>query len=123
MPIHCAYSDNDLTIFTVVGEISFADVMVTLETTYNDNPTLNILWDIRQGTAANITYEHLVAIADFIVKVSGKRRGGKTALVALHDAEYGVSRTLETLASIKEIPFAMQVFREYAEACAWLQGD
>lgn len=123
MPIVHTYSGNEITIFTIIAEVTFADIMATLETIYKRNPTPNIMWDIREGTAVNLTYDHLTAIADYIVKVSEKRRGGKTALVALHDAEYGVSRTLDTLAKIKEIPFAIEVFRDYKAALNWLESE
>lgn len=122
MPILVDQTENDLTIFTVIGDALFAEVMDMLERIYRKNPTLNNLWDLRQGSAINLTYDHLVSIVEYIAKVAGKRKGGKTALVSPRDVDYGILRTIDAFGELNQLPFLIQVFRDFDEAIIWISS-
>ena len=123
MPIHRTYFDKNLTIFVVHDEATYEEVMVALEVLYVNHPTLNVLWDIRQGTMVKLPYEKLLEIAEYVSRFSDKRSGGKTALVTSKPVDYGIARIFNTLAEIKEVPFIHRVFYDYDEAIAWLRGE
>lgn len=122
MPVHRKKVNESLTIFSGEGEVSFAEVMAALESFYSAEPTLNIIWDLRQGTAAKMSYDELMEIVGYLAKISGARRGGKSALVSPLDVDYGIFRMLDTLAEVEEFQFFIQVFRDYDEAIKWLES-
>ncbi len=45
-------------------------------------------------------------------------RGGRVAMVATHDAAYGMFRMWEI--SREHLPYSVKVFRDFDAACAWL---
>jgi len=122
MPIQSKRGDDKLTIFTVTGKISFEEVMRALKRSYAGNPTSNILWDLRKGSATDLTYDNLVKISEYTAKVSGKRQGGKTALVSPSDVDYGILRTLDSFGEVYEFSFYIRAFRDYDEAIVWLES-
>jgi hypothetical protein len=52
-----------------------------------------------------------------------ERKGGKTAVVASSDLQYGLSRILGTLYEIKDFSTQLQTFRQMDEALRWLDQD
>lgn len=122
MPLHATNLDDDIVFVTAVDAITFTEMMEMLAHIYQGASPLRILWDFREGTAVNLKYDHLVAMADYVSKFSEKRKRGKTALVILRDVDYGIFRTLATFKDIKEIPFILQAFHDYDEALRWLKS-
>ena len=123
MPIQTTQLDDDLVLCTAIDAITFAELMEVLKQFYEDDPPLNILWDLRQGTAVNLTYDHLGLIVDYVAKFSEKRKRGKTAFVVLRDVDYGIFRTMDTFADLKEVPLTLQAFHDYDEALQWLKNE
>ncbi len=112
--------DRQLTIHTVTGEPSFEEGMATLKQSLEGKPTRNVLWDFRKASLARVSSKETEAMMDYIKHHSEKRSGGKTALVASGDLEYGLSRIAQALAEIKSFSFQMEVFRSLKEAIQWL---
>lgn len=97
--------------------------MATLETFYAENPTLDILWDVRQGSVAKLSFNNVRTIAENVMKLSKKQHRRKTAIVTPEDVDYGIGRIFDAFAKIKEAPFAVRVFHNYDEAMAWLKAN
>ena len=111
---------RDLTIVKVTGVLSFDEAMPVIKDFYDGNPTKNVLWDLNAVTEIQITTEEVEAIASFGPRYQGKRKSGKTALVARKDVYYGLSRMFEIQSNIKGAPYQTTVFRNLEEAYQWL---
>ncbi len=122
MSIHRTYVDKNLTIFAVIGEVTCQELMTTLKTFYTDSPTLDILWDVRQGTVSKLSYNDIRIVVESVVEFTKKSRRRKTAIVISRDVDYGIGRIFGTFAEIKEVSLTVRVFREYDEAMTWLSG-
>ena len=115
--------DKQLTIHTVTGEPSFQEGMATFKKFYEGNPTQNVLWDFRKASLARISSKQTEAIIDYIKHHAEKRVGGKTAILVSRDLEYGMSRMVQALTKIKDIPLKTEIFRSIEEAIQWLSKD
>jgi len=120
MPITTSVdNEKQLTIHTVTGEASFGEGMTTLKQSLEIQPTRNVLWDFSKASLARVFFKETDAMMNYIQDHSEKRSGGKTALVASGDLEYGLSRMAETLAEIKNISIQVKTFRSFNEAIQW----
>jgi hypothetical protein len=122
MPITTSVdNDKQLTTYTVVGEASFEEVMTTIKQFHEvGRQTINVLWDLRKAGLARVSSKKTEAMINYIKLHSEKRSGGKTALVASRNLEYGLSRMAEMLNEIKSISIQRKVFRSIKEAIQWL---
>jgi hypothetical protein len=113
---------KDLTHFTGTGNITFQEVTEAIETFYNGDHTLNVLWDLREATAGSITSEQVDQIATLLQRLGGVRKGVRTAIVTPVNINFGLARMLVTLLETKEenLPVGMSVFRAMEEAMTWL---
>ena len=50
-------------------------------------------------------------------------KGGKTAIVALKDLDFGMTRMLMTFAEMKDLPVVAEVFRSFDNAIEWLNEE
>lgn len=113
---------KELTIFTGNGELSFDEVLKTIRSFYATNPTLNVLCDLRQASAEQISSSQVNQIAELIQKLKRIRKGGRTAIVSTRDVTFGVARMLEALIYIPNDDFSyeLKVFRDIKDAVRWL---
>ena len=112
---------QDLTIFTAEGEISFSEASESISnynTSNNPRPTKNILWDLRNASLASLTPYQVTCLADLSAKYSELRYGGKTAIVAPHDINFGIARVFE--AETMDVPREFIVFRDWDQALRWM---
>ncbi len=116
-------NDKHLTTHTVIGEISFEEVMSTLKQYWEGQPTMFLLWDFRKGSMAQLSYVDLERIVDYVTFHSEKRAGGKSAVVVSRDLEYGLARVLDTLRDIRKVHSQLGVFRSVEEANQWLDEE
>ena len=57
MPITTSVdNDKQLTTHTVIGEISFEEVMTTLRQFWEGQLTISVLWDFRKGSMARFSF-------------------------------------------------------------------
>ncbi len=112
--------DNQLTIHTVTGEPSFQDSMATFKNFYEGKPTQNVLWDFRKASLARISTKEIEAVLYYVQRHVEKRKGGKTAVLVSKNLEYGISRMVQALTEIKDIPLKIEIFRSIEEAMQWL---
>ncbi len=92
------FPHENLTVFTGEGEISYSEAWETMSRDYKSihpGTTRNILWDLRNASVASITTSQVTKLADLSDNYSKQRGGGKTAIVASHDLDFGVAKEYE----------------------------
>ena len=112
--------ENDLTGFTVVGDVDAEQVLSQIISFLTGEPTQLVLWDITIGSLADISSDDLRRIVERAAPFADRRKGGLTAIVCSTDLDYGLSRMFQTFAELLQIPFAIEVFRNLQEAREWL---
>jgi hypothetical protein len=125
MPIDIEVDEaRQLTVLTVVGEVSFVEMRRAIETFWEtDEPTLDVLWDYRRADMSQLALEDHEALVRIGLKYSDRhaeRTDGRTAIVASRDLEYGMNRASEALTQLEGYPFQIKTFRTAEEAEAWL---
>ena len=124
MPVSSSTDDTrSLTIFTVVGELTFEEQMKALRAFYSGSPTANVLWDFRLMEGNRSSSTELVRLFSYIKSNQEKRSNGETALVAATDLDFGLSRVSETLSHINELPWDIQAFRSMNDALQWIDNS
>jgi hypothetical protein len=114
--------ENDLTVFTVEGDLS-ADEILEYSSEHNDKtPTKLVLWDATKGSVGKIEINDFRRIAIGMKKHTENRAGGKTALVGKFDVDFGSARMYEAFADFEEIPITYKTFRSVDDAIKWLQS-
>jgi hypothetical protein len=118
---------KNLTIYTLVGELTLDDILNGIKSFWEAHElTLGILWDARNANLTNLKSSDIERITGFIDQYGHRfeeRKGGKAAVVASSDLQFGLSRVLGTLYEIKDFPAKLQIFRIMDEAMAWLDQD
>ena len=109
-----------LTTHAATGELTFPEILETVQAFYENQPTENQLWDLRNASTAGITAEQIQDLADIGKRHGELRTGGKTAIVVSTDADFGLSRVLEAFIEIQEVPFSVMGFRSIDKALEWL---
>ena len=112
-----------LTIFTVTGALPFEEGMEALAQFYDNEPTMNALWDFSEASLIRITYVELQKIIDYVSTQAQKRIGGTSILVGSEDLEFGTIRLLKTFGEIKALPFQIVIFRTIEAAYQWLDAE
>ena len=113
----------DITVREVIGSPSAQQFIQAVEENYRDPTTKFIIWDFSNGSAAHLSVAEIQGLVGRLRPVAGLRTGGKTALVAPNDLEFGMGRMLEVYREIYEFPFELKVFREVTQALAWIGID
>ena len=109
---------KQLTIHIVTGELLFDGAVEAVKEFYEVKPTLDVLWDLRDGTFKNLSNEKILSLVSFVSKHAHVREGGRTAMVVRADIDYDIARTIQAYA--KELPLESGVFRTMDEAIKWL---
>ena len=83
------------------------------------NPDFDVLVDIREADLKNVTSDGLKTLQRVIAgQMQGLERQPKTAVLASHDAQFGLGRMYEAYTA--ESPENVQVFRDPQQALSWL---
>ena len=115
---------KNLSTYTLGGEISVNEIMSALESFFKEEPTEDVLWDLRQADfEGKISSTDLEKMARFIKKKSTQRARGKTALVAASDLAFGLAREYGAIAEGEGVRNPIQVFRSMDRAIKWLESD
>ena len=112
--------DRQLTIQTVTGEATFAEIAHAIKTYYEGVVTKFVLWDSTQAVLDNVKANEVEALAALTKKCSGRRKGGKTALVFSSDLGFGIGRMFDTHHEILASAVSHGSFRSREEALKWL---
>ena len=116
------FPHENLTIFTGEGKISFSEASETIRSfskSINPGPTKNVLWDLRKSSVASLTASQVTYLADLSNIDSEERSGGKTAIVATQDQNFGIAK--EFKGQTMHIQREFVVFRHLDEAKKWLE--
>ena len=111
---------HNLTIHRGSGNITSQDLLSSINSFYDNSPTLYTLWDFSKGSMSSISNESIRQIFSLVQNRGTNRQNGKTAIVATKDLEYGMSRMFQIMSTDNVFPFTIKVFRSYDEAMKWI---
>lgn len=114
---------NDVTIQKIVGEPTFDETIEIFIEYYIKQSTRHVLWDLTAASMQSYKFEDLDRFGDFMMKFAKQREGGKTAIVASRELEYGLARTITSMAESKNMIITIHAFRTYSEGAKWLGID
>jgi len=118
---------KNLTIYTLTGELALDEILNALKSFWEAHTlTLNLLWDARSAKLSQLKSEEAAKITGFIGQYKHRfeeRKGGKAAIVASSNLQYGLSRILGTLYEIEGFPTQLKIFRIMDEAMEWLDQN
>lgn len=113
---------QNLTVHDVKGPVSEADMDDALEKFYMQDPTTLLLWDMSQAEVSHVTPERLQKFIKKSAELEVHRQGGRTAIVASEDLQFGLARMSEIFAEIESVPYSFNAFRSREEALQWLKS-
>ena len=118
---------ENLTIYTLFGDLTSDDIQIAIKSFWEAHGlTLKGLWDARSAKLTNLKSSDMENIAVFVGRFRHRfeeRKGGKSAIVASTDLQYGLSRILKSLYDIEDFPTQLKIFRIMNEAMEWLDQD
>lgn len=82
-------------------------------------PHINTIWDISQLNFNQIDSQFESSLVK-VLEQNPERASAMTAMVVASDVGYGMSRMFQSLCNQKGLPQRFSVFRNYADAEAWL---
>ncbi len=108
------------TIHKCSGDLTEQELVDTIESFYDSDPTPNALWDFSHASIDSISPAFVRQLHSMVRKLGSARRGGKTAVVAPEDLGYGMARMFQIMSDRDGFPFKIKVFRHSGEAKQWL---
>ena len=122
MPITSqTYESRQLTMFTVVGEVYFNELIKAVESFLKGQPTHDVLWDFREAIPKGLFRLAEISKMAKFAKDHGELRGsGKTALVASGSFSFGLISLYERITRIEGHPQTVGAFRSMDQAITWL---
>ena len=78
-----------------------------------------VLWDARELTEFDLDFDDMREFGKFLAALSERRGGGRSAMVATHDAVFGTFR-IHQLLNQPVVSYEFHVFRDFEEARRWL---
>ena len=122
MSIHIFFDEeNDVLVQQSEGHLNTDDLIKANNTVYQDNQTRcdSVLWDNRDATTVDLSYDHMKMIALSSQSLWKKIRRGKTAILVPDRVEFGMARMYQALVS--EMQRDIAIFDSYEEAMNWLK--
>ena len=110
---------RDVTLFSVAGELRYADVIAAVETFYAGKTTRYVLWNFLETTKNSITPEQAEKLLLLKQRYEGKKKKGKTAIVAHDDFFFGMSRSLALQSNLLDARYMVMVFNNPDTAYKW----
>ena len=111
---------NQLTIFTVTGKPTFQEGASVYQKFYRENPTLNVLWDLRKGSLDHLTNDDFQNIVYGVRPFAEQRKGGKTALLVSYELEDSLLEMIKKSIELSDIHVQIAIFTSMEEATQWL---
>ena len=110
----------DLTIATVTGAPTFDEIIAAIEAFYGGQPTKNVIWHWSVSDPRQLAVTDIEKLACLPSRYSDLRKGGRTAMVALDDVSFGISRMFQMFGEPGGLPFTVKVFRRMGDALSWI---
>lgn len=115
---------QDLTIHDVTGLVSEQEMYDALENFYNREPTALLLWDMSHTDVNHVSPDILRQFIRKSTELGSRRSGGRTAVYASENLQFGFARMSEAYAEFESAPFSFRAFRSRQKALQWLKyGD
>lgn len=114
---------DDMTIRKVIGAPDVDELIVAVKEYYAGRPTKYILWDLSMASAKNLASNDIKYLVELVKTYADIRTGGKTAVIAPFDLEYGMTRMSQAYANFIGLQFSVSVFRSVSDARKWLGVD
>ena len=115
------HPEQDLTVYTVSGAFTIADINRVIEDFFSADRTTLTLWDFTAADFGQVVSTDPQQIAGFSKKYEGQRSpGSKTALVFSQDLGFGLGRMFEIIRQLDESQTSYRAFRSHREAMDWL---
>ena len=114
---------DDLTVKRFIGSLISDEIVSDMQAFYAVNPTKNVLWDLSKASFQQLSSEHIRQFAKIIELRAHLRYGGKTAIYAPDDLQYGYCRMLLSFVEFRDLPIEMRLFRKLNEAIGWFGVD
>ena len=112
--------ETQITTLTAIGPVTAEELMAALGAYYAGSPTRLALCDLSQAKLSLLSTDDIARIVSFTIARAEVRAGGKTAILASRDLEYGMARMYEMLAELRRHPVVIRAFRDRDEALRWL---
>jgi hypothetical protein len=81
---------------------------------------LNSLWVFTRGALRRLNTADMGNFVDALARKGESRRGGRSALVALGIADYGLARAAQILSRLRDMPVRIRAFRHVQGVMDWL---
>lgn len=85
----------------------------------------NDLWDLQNCSLDRDL--NFLTLREAVMYITGEGyrqiRPGRTAVLVNSDFVYGVARTFQSIAEVKDIGYAVEIFQDEGQALAWLSGE
>ena len=114
--------DGGLTVHEVTGPVSEVEMYDALERFYNKEPTALLLWDMSQADVSHVTSEILHRFVKKSAELGVSRQGGRTAVIASDDLQFGLARMSEAFSKMESALYSFSAFRTKEEALQWLKS-
>jgi hypothetical protein len=115
--------DQNLTIHDVTGIVSEEEMYDALENFYIKEPTKRLLWDMSQTDVSHVTPDILEEFIRGSVNFGSLHNGGRVAVFASQDLQYGLARMSKAFAEMESALYSFNVFRSRKEALDWLISE
>ena len=121
MPVTIKTTEIDeLTRITLSGKVSLSELTRALNDYALKGPTRLELYDIARLDEDRFTAEEIDELAHYLREAPNQRPpGSKTAVIAAHTVDIGLTRMLSSLAE-DTVSYEMEAFRSEEEAMDWL---
>ncbi|MEW6510113.1 MAG: hypothetical protein AB1428_04065 [Bacteroidota bacterium] len=113
---------NSLTIQTVKGQTSAAQIADAIAKYYEGESTLHILWDFSEADLSEISPQDVANLVALTKRFSSRRPGGKTALLFSSDFGFGMGRMYDIQHDVSGGEVMHMSFRGKDAAMSWLLG-
>ena len=118
------YPDLSLIVLSLEGDIDVNEFLKTLRGfAAGEIKYRNVIWDTTQGSVGELDPSVIRDITDFLKKGLGMRQGGKTAVVAPEDLNYGIGRVLQAYTDLGDLLVEYRTFRSLEDAMAWMREE
>ena len=113
--------DDQITVCTAKGRLTFPEIRTRLIDLGSGRVTPRVLCDLTQATVADLTTGEIEEIIKLVGQLVTGRGGGKAAIIARGGVDYGLARMFITFVEIAGLPIEARVFRTAEVATGWLK--
>jgi len=113
-----------LVIHEAEGPLSLDEIESEVQATLANpafRPGMKTVWDLRDASIATLSEDAVRSLIEFNLVRKEQRGGGRAAIVASQDADFGIARMFQAYA--EALPWETMVFRGLDDALPWLQGS